>query len=97
MRERVRRLTTLNADTALAKRIRVLVIDDNRLVREGLRALLDEQPDLKVVATAEDRATGLRQVQELTPHIVLVDAALDNGDSFDFVDAPPQDPPLRPR
>jgi DNA-binding NarL/FixJ family response regulator len=63
-----------------------MVIDDNRLVREALLALLDEQPDLKVVATAEDRATGLRQVQELTPHIVLVDAALDNGDSFSFVE-----------
>jgi DNA-binding NarL/FixJ family response regulator len=76
----------LNADRALAKRIRVMVIDDNRLVREGLRALLDEQPDMKVVATAEDRATGLRQVQELTPHIILVDAALDNGDSYNFVE-----------
>ena len=86
MREGVRRLTDLNADTALAKRIRVMVIDDNRLVREGLRALLDEQPDLQVVATAEDRATGLRHVQELTPHIVLVDAALDNGDSYSFVE-----------
>lgn len=75
----------LNADTALGKRIRVLIIDDNRLVREGLRVLLDEQTDLKVVATAEDRATGLRHVAESTPHIVLVDAALDNGDSFEFV------------
>jgi DNA-binding NarL/FixJ family response regulator len=85
MRPTVRRPTNLNADTALAKRIRVLVIDDNRLVREGLRALLDDQPDLKVVAAAEDRATGLRDLQELTPHIVLVDAALDNGDSYSFV------------
>jgi DNA-binding NarL/FixJ family response regulator len=63
-----------------------LIIDDNRLVRDGLRALLDGQEDLKVVAAAEDRETGLRQVQELTPHIVLVDAALDNGDSFRFVE-----------
>ena len=74
-----------NVDTALAKRIRVMIIDDNRLVREGLRVLLDEQPDLRVVAAAEDRATGLHQVAEFTPHIVLVDAALDNGDSFEFV------------
>jgi DNA-binding NarL/FixJ family response regulator len=86
MWEGVWRLTNLNADTTLAKRIRVMVIDDNRLVREGLQALLDEQPDLKVVATAEDRATALRQVQELTPHVVLVDAALDNGDSYNFVE-----------
>jgi two-component system nitrate/nitrite response regulator NarL len=63
-----------------------MVIDDNRLVREGLGALLDEQADMKVVATAEDRATGLRGLQEFTPHIVLVDAALDNGDGYDYVE-----------
>ncbi len=77
--------TNPNADTILAKRIRVIVIDDNRLVREGLQALLDEQPDLKVVAAAEDRASGLRDLQEFTPHVVLVDAALDNGDGYGFV------------
>ncbi len=77
--------TTPNADTILAKRIRVIVIDDNRLVREGLQALLDEQPDLKVVAAVEDRTSGLRVLQEFTPHIVLVDAALDNGDGYGFV------------
>jgi DNA-binding NarL/FixJ family response regulator len=64
----------------------VLVIDDNRLVREGLRALLDDQPDVKVVAVAEDRATGLRDLQEFTPHVVLVDAALDNGDGYAYVE-----------
>jgi two-component system nitrate/nitrite response regulator NarL len=63
-----------------------MVIDDNRLVREGLGALLDEQADVKVVAIAEDRATGLRGLQEFTPHIVLVDAALDNGDGYDYVE-----------
>jgi DNA-binding NarL/FixJ family response regulator len=73
-------------EAALPKRIRVLVIDDNRLVREGLQALLDEQPDVKVVAAAEDRASGLRDLQEFTPHIVLVDAALDNGDGYGFVE-----------
>jgi len=71
---------------ALAKRIRVLVIDDNRLVREGLGALLDAQPDLMVVAAAEDTTTGLSQLLELTPHIVLVDAGMDNGDSHHFVE-----------
>ena len=59
----------------------MLIIDDNRLVREGLEAMLATQPDLKVVAVAADMATGLRHVRELTPHVVLVDAGLDNPDS----------------
>ncbi len=68
-------------EAALAKRVRVLIIDDNRLVREGLEAMLAAQPDLKVVAVAADMAAGLRHVRELTPHVVLVDAGLDNPDS----------------
>ena len=71
----------------MVKRTRVMVIDDNRLVREGLAALLDAEPDLKVVATADDRTTGLRDLPEFAPHIVLVDAALDNGDGYAFVEA----------
>jgi DNA-binding NarL/FixJ family response regulator len=62
-----------------------VVIDDNRLVREGLKALLDAQPDLKVVATAEDPTDGMRHVRELTPHVVLLDATMDNGDTSRFV------------
>ena len=62
-----------------------MVIDDNRLVREGLKALLDAQPDLKVVATAEDPTDGMRHVRELTPHVVLLDATMDNGDTSRFV------------
>ncbi len=66
---------------ALATRVRVLIIDDNRLVREGLEAMLVAQPDLKVVAVAADMAAGLRHVREFTPHVVLLDAGLDNPDS----------------
>src|SRR5437016_4600978 len=43
--------------------------------------MLAAQPDLKVVAVAANMATGLRHVRELTPHVVLVDAGLDNPDS----------------
>jgi len=78
--------SNLNAESALAKRIRILVIDDNRLVREGLGALLAAQPDLTVVAAVEDTTTGLSRLLELTPHIVLVDAGMDNGDSHHFVE-----------
>jgi DNA-binding NarL/FixJ family response regulator len=66
----------------LAKRIRVLVIDDNRLVREGLATLLDAQPDLKVVAAVEDTPAGVSQLLELKPHVVLMDAGLENGDTY---------------
>ena len=69
----------------MAKRILVLVIEDNRLVRDGLAALLDAQPDFKVVAAAEGANAGLLQVRATKPHVVLVDAALGNHDSHRLV------------
>lgn len=69
----------------MAKKILVLLIDDNRLVRDGLTALLDAQPDFKVVAAAEGASAGLRQLRLTKPHIVLVDAALGNHDSHRLV------------
>lgn len=71
----------------MAKRILVLVIEDNRLVREGLAALLNEQPDFTVVAAAEGGNAGLLQVRETKPHVVLVDATLGSHDSHRLVES----------
>jgi DNA-binding NarL/FixJ family response regulator len=69
----------------VAKRILVLVIEDNRLVRDGLATLLSEHADLKVVAAAPSAHSGLAQMRETKPDVVLVDAALGNGDSHRLV------------
>jgi DNA-binding NarL/FixJ family response regulator len=71
----------------VTKRILVLVIEDNRLVREGLAALLNEQPDFTVVAAAEGGNAGLLQVRETKPHVVLVDATLGSHDSHRLVES----------
>jgi two-component system nitrate/nitrite response regulator NarL len=77
----------------VAKRILVLVIEDNRLVRDGLAALLDAQPDFKVVAAAEGANAGLLQVRATKPHVVLVDAALGNHDSHRLVQSVREEAP----
>ena len=69
----------------MAKRIQVLVIEDNRLVRDGLAALLNDHPDLKVVGAVANASVGLNQMRETRPDVVLVDAALGNGDSHRLV------------
>jgi DNA-binding NarL/FixJ family response regulator len=70
----------------MAREIRVLVIEDNQLLRDGLAALLDAQPDLRVVAAAEGPDAGLRRAQEANPHVVLVDAFLGSHSSHSFVE-----------
>jgi DNA-binding NarL/FixJ family response regulator len=69
----------------MLNRIMVLVIEDNRLVRDGLAAILNAQPDFKVVAAVEGENLGLLQVQQTKPHVVLVDATLGNGSSHRVV------------
>jgi len=65
----------------------VLVIEDNRLLREGLAALLEAQPDFKVVAAAAGANVGLLQLHETKPHVVLVDATLGDHDSRRVVES----------
>ena len=67
-------------------RISVILIEDNRLVREGLAALFVAEPDLELVAALESGAIGLQQIQERKPQIVLVDATLSNRSSHRLVE-----------
>ncbi len=53
--------------------IRVLVVDDQPLVRAGFRMILSSQPDIDVVGEAQDGAEALAKVRELQPQIVVMD------------------------
>jgi DNA-binding NarL/FixJ family response regulator len=53
--------------------LKVLVADDQAVVRMGFTAMLDSQPDMTVVATAEDGQHAVRLATELSPDVVLMD------------------------
>ncbi len=56
--------------------IRIVVADDHKIMREGLRALLDKQSDMQVVAEADDGLTVVRMARELSPDVVIMDIAM---------------------
>ncbi len=56
------------------KEIRCLLVHDHVLLRQGLRRLLDDEPDMQVVAEAGNAAEALRKVFEYRPEIVITDA-----------------------
>ena len=63
--------------------IRVVIVDDQHLVRAGLRALLERAPDITVVAEAADGATGLDTVRAEQPDVVLMDVRMPGTDGIE--------------
>jgi DNA-binding NarL/FixJ family response regulator len=57
----------------MGRLVRVLIADDRRATREGLRALLSLHPHVEVVGEAEDGQEALRFVSARRPHLVLMD------------------------
>ena len=56
--------------------IRVVLVDDHAMLREGLHAILAAQPDLDVVGQAADGLEALRLIDQLSPHVVVMDIAM---------------------
>jgi DNA-binding NarL/FixJ family response regulator len=57
-------------------KIRVLLVDDHRMVREALRDALSKVPDVQVVGEAGDAASALQQIRSLSPDVVVLDLGL---------------------
>jgi DNA-binding NarL/FixJ family response regulator len=64
---------------------RVLIVDDHSLVRQGLRTVLTEEPDMEVVGEADSAASALQLLSELQPDVVLTDLTLPDRNGLELV------------
>ncbi|MBM7831745.1 DNA-binding NarL/FixJ family response regulator [Agromyces cerinus] len=63
--------------------VRVLIADDQELVRAGLRVLLDTQPDIEVIAEAADGAEAIALARRLRPDVCLLDIRMPGTDGLE--------------
>jgi len=64
---------------------RIFIIDDHAMFRDGLRRLIDLEPDLKVCGDASDGIEALRQMSNNPPDLVIVDISLDSTSGLDLI------------
>lgn len=65
--------------------IRIGIVDDHALVRDGLRLILKDEQDIEVVGEASDHDTALTLAAQRRPHIMLVDLTLGDADGITLV------------
>ena len=70
--------------------IRILLADDQELVREGLRMMLDAEPDFTVVGEAADGREAIAEIRRLDPDVVLMDVRMPDLDGIEAITRLPQ-------
>lgn len=64
--------------------IRVLLVDDHKIMRDGLRLTLGQHKDLQVVGEAGDRKSALERAEQLYPDVIVMDIGLPDADGVDL-------------
>ncbi|MFZ1281530.1 MAG: response regulator transcription factor [Ignavibacteriaceae bacterium] len=78
----------------MKKKIRLLLIEDNRLLRDGIYSILKPQKDILIIAASADAKNTLIKIKELKPNVVLLDLGLRSQNSLQVVEMVKKDFPL---
>jgi chemotaxis response regulator CheB len=70
----------------MTQKIRVLVVDDSKLIRDVLTAILNEQPDIEVVGAAADAFQARDMIKELNPDVITLDVEMPRMNGLEFLD-----------
>jgi two-component system chemotaxis response regulator CheB len=70
----------------MTQKIRVLVVDDSKLIRDVLTAILNEQPDIEVVGAAADAFQARDLIKELDPDVITLDVEMPKMNGLEFLD-----------
>jgi len=65
--------------------MRVIIVDDHPIVREGMSALMRQQPDFELVGEADDEQSALKLLETIEPDVAVIDISLKTGSGLDLV------------
>jgi DNA-binding NarL/FixJ family response regulator len=71
-------------DNTYANKMRIIIVDDHPVVRDGLTTIINHEQDLNVCGQADDAFEALRAIAELKPDVVIVDVFLKNSDGIEL-------------
>lgn len=74
-------------------RIRVIIVDDHTMVREGLRSLLEGSPDIEVIAEADNGVAAIACAAELLPDVMVMDISMPGMNGIDAIRSITRDHP----
>lgn len=57
-------------------KIKVLIVDDHQIFRDGLCSLLEKEPDMELLGEAEDGRTILKMLKEMAPEVIIMDVSM---------------------
>ena len=65
--------------------LRILIVDDHPIVRQGLRSMIDAERDLRICGEAETEKEARAAIRTLEPDVVVIDLSLEQGDGINLV------------
>jgi DNA-binding NarL/FixJ family response regulator len=75
---------TLGIETKDKENIQILLVDDHRVVRDGLQHMLEQEDDLRVVGQGADGEETLEQIEKLSPDVILMDIKMPGVDGIEL-------------
>lgn len=82
MQKNLKTRSNPSKDGARSKKIRILLVEDQNIVREGIAAILSFQPDMDVVAQAEDGVQAVELARQTHPDVILLDMVMPRQDGL---------------
>jgi DNA-binding NarL/FixJ family response regulator len=77
--------TARDGEHGAMKKTRILLIEDNRILRDGIKAIINKEADLRIVGTSGGNHDVLEQARNLKPQVILMDLGLRNTNGFRIV------------